>query len=707
MKNTIIILMAILLLSFSSALEWEFAQIGSLQVGDVLMDSDGNEVPIRFIEKAYGSEGVIVYDLEVADYHYYFADGVLAHNSGEGEENEHNYNLQDRVIYTNSKGEEERGTITGYEVGPDNSIVYIVNGKTIVHESKIIQEELSVEVGDKGYEDELKKVKKDDATDSEYEGSDKKNGEKTGLEEELPDSGKGNLIKSMTIKKTKDKEKENTKEEETTKTKEEKLPECNDDCTTIEKGGKKYNLYKDKGIWEVREDGNGKKIADSINIYSYDNNEKPDAYSYREKDGRVHYIQIKESKVNEMTSDKDGSFSGVPGLDNQDQKPACSSLEGGCKFWLNENTGQFAGKEMKDGEEIWARYSQDGAGKYVKRWETGGGLFSDTTWNIQGPDDNEPRTYDRCIRGGTVCINKDGKYFEIKADGSEEIVDSKEFSGWDFNSEWFGNLLSDWASATAGYSGMSLFYEEPDPIIELDETISNMLGGIDGWTSEICKSDVSEAVSNYGTAFSAFPSGGAYAHIEGTKIKVTNYNTTTPIDYYLYKISFSVSSGSDEYRGCDIDFRVYIKDGITKSLFKNSAGADWTFKTKRDGGENTISYAGTSMIAAQSQTNYNQLCLEFKNINPNIVTPIGGYQTNCLIGIDSGDEMCVNIVDDGAKMLETKDPCDSSALSFFMPLCWGSTTENRQWKSGDGIGGTSTSGSAATGTPATGPILNI
>ncbi|MFH1641924.1 MAG: polymorphic toxin-type HINT domain-containing protein [Nanoarchaeota archaeon] len=79
MKKIISILMIVLLASFASA--WNWVPIGSLKPGNVLMDKDGNEIVIETIEEAYDPEGVTVYDLEVKDYHYYYAQGALVHNS--------------------------------------------------------------------------------------------------------------------------------------------------------------------------------------------------------------------------------------------------------------------------------------------------------------------------------------------------------------------------------------------------------------------------------------------------------------------------------------------------------------------------------------------------------------------------------------------------------------------------------------------------
>ena len=59
----------------------EWKQIGNAKVGDYLMDYNGNKIKIKSIKKVYAQKGVMVYDLEIANYHYYFAEGVLVHNS--------------------------------------------------------------------------------------------------------------------------------------------------------------------------------------------------------------------------------------------------------------------------------------------------------------------------------------------------------------------------------------------------------------------------------------------------------------------------------------------------------------------------------------------------------------------------------------------------------------------------------------------------
>jgi hypothetical protein len=100
--------------------EWE--PIGNAEVGDYLMDKDGNKVEIQSIEEAYDPEGVMVYDLEVADYHYYFAEGVLVHNSEDEKETEYGEN-PDKSVYDKSNGK-----IVGYL---DGNQVKDATGKVI------------------------------------------------------------------------------------------------------------------------------------------------------------------------------------------------------------------------------------------------------------------------------------------------------------------------------------------------------------------------------------------------------------------------------------------------------------------------------------------------------------------------------------------------------------------------------------------------
>ncbi|MFH1641932.1 MAG: Hint domain-containing protein [Nanoarchaeota archaeon] len=80
MKKIMIVLMLVIFLAANTN-AWEWVQIGELKPGDSLMDKDGNEIIINSIEEVRDANGVMVYDLEIKDYHYYFAEDVLVHNS--------------------------------------------------------------------------------------------------------------------------------------------------------------------------------------------------------------------------------------------------------------------------------------------------------------------------------------------------------------------------------------------------------------------------------------------------------------------------------------------------------------------------------------------------------------------------------------------------------------------------------------------------
>jgi hypothetical protein len=148
---------------------------------------------------------------------------------------------------------------------------------------------------------------------------------------------------------------------------------------------------------------------------------------------------------------------------------------------------------------------------------------------------------------------------------------------------------------------------------------------------------------------------------------------------------------------CGVHFRVRIKDdSVIRSLFKNSKGNAYTFKLNKT--SDPISYAGNSMVFAESASDYSKVCIYFEDINPERI----GSQ-NCFVGIDTGEELCSDIREAGEeKVIDIQDPCKDYGL--FVPNCWGST-------SGSGTGGTQTSGDDADPDSSPGdegsPILDI
>ncbi len=241
-------------------------------------------------------------------------------------------------------------------------------------------------------------------------------------------------------------------------------------------------------------------------------------------------------------------------------------------------------------------------------------------------------------------VNSDG----VKVDSKEHAKSTKLAK----DMAWFGLTLDEAAYITSGYRGLSMFYEEPSWWLGYDETLMNALGGIDGWTSEMCKGKISDA-TEYGIAMSSTTSG-AFAHIEGEKIKVIDYSSETPTYDYLYKISLEVNPGPKIY-GCDMKFKVYIQNP-RRSVFKNSkTGLAYTFEVNK--GNESVSYKGQNMVFKKSDTNYEEVCIDFIDLNG-----------HCLVGIEEGDELCNKIVDGGEKKIDLgDDPCDAYPM---MINCW-------------------------------------
>ncbi|MEA3515111.1 MAG: hypothetical protein U9R34_06530 [Nanoarchaeota archaeon] len=230
----------------------------------------------------------------------------------------------------------------------------------------------------------------------------------------------------------------------------------------------------------------------------------------------------------------------------------------------------------------------------------------------------------------------------------------------------FGDILRKWQQDTAGYSGMSLLYDEPDPVIELDETMSALLGGIDGWTSLICKSKMTDSLDS-GMAFSSNPNG-AYAHVEGEKIIMGHYNESSLTKTQYYKISASVDPGGED-TGCDIKFSLYLKgSGGTLYLYEDNGSVSYsssekTYELAR--GDSGISYAGSAMEFFEDERNFDKVCIKFHDLYPEFVSAGEG----CLVGVNEGDEIC-NKLNDLGTTESFDDPCHNS-FGFIMPHCWG------------------------------------
>jgi hypothetical protein len=226
------------------------------------------------------------------------------------------------------------------------------------------------------------------------------------------------------------------------------------------------------------------------------------------------------------------------------------------------------------------------------------------------------------------------------------------------------NYLQTAAEWTKGYSGFRMFYDEPQWLIEMDETMMNILGGIEGWSAELCKMNVlDDFTTENGYAFSDSVSG-ASAHIEGEKLTMTKYsNESVASTVNFYKVSFAVNPGSS-VTGCDIKFRVFLKgsDSIPLIVHNNSNTA-YQFDIKR--GDSPIAFTGQNMVVRQSNKDYTKVCITFDEIIPKSAN-------SCLIGIDEGSDLCNKIVPGAEYSYGPEDfDCDNCGSTFAQIFSFG------------------------------------
>jgi len=194
------------------------------------------------------------------------------------------------------------------------------------------------------------------------------------------------------------------------------------------------------------------------------------------------------------------------------------------------------------------------------------------------------------------------------------------------------NIGVDW---TSGYQGASFFYTDSGFLYDQidNEWARAWLNGLSGVASQLCQQDILDDITtDDGFAFSS-TTGGAYAHIEGEKITVTNYTATgTPQTSYIYLVSFAVSPGSSS-SGCDLEFRTYL-DRTTPLIVSNNSNTAYHFEVEWGG--TAIAYTGSNMVLQQSSNSYTQACILFDSITQR------GSGT-CLLGVSEGDYLCNTI----------------------------------------------------------------
>lgn len=305
------------------------------------------------------------------------------------------------------------------------------------------------------------------------------------------------------------------------------------------------------------------------------------------------------------------------------------------------------------------------------------------------------------VTGGTQMLNnleKQGIKVQLTKEQLERI---KPTVVQRFN--WFGDMLREIQTAVKGYSFFSFLYSEPAPWVD-DPTLLNILGGptgeLYGWTSQIC-ADRATDIHELGAAFATSLSG-AFAHVEGEKATIIDFNASTgqrKPNLFLYKISLKVNPGI-ESRGCNMNFKVMVSGPSgRRSLFVDSGdGSDFVFGVEAGG--DPVDFAGNNMVFAQSQNSYDKVSIKFIELT--------GKVTPCLDGVSEGDELSSPLIANGPQQMNIGDPC-GGAYTLFMPACWGgSGEEDGSSGTGKGVGGTTTSSPARRGGGRSGkPVVNI
>ena len=321
--------------------------------------------------------------------------------------------------------------------------------------------------------------------------------------------------------------------------------------------------------------------------------------------------------------------------------------------------GAILGQTIVNGEDNYFIYPVNDQGAYQERQE-----FTGTS--TPTPLGN---TYFQRTDAGVTT------YYRLSSNGllTSSQTQGDEVGWWDYYSAAIGTSLDRIGYITSGYRGLNIFYTDPQPLIE-NELVTGILGGMDGWESLACRQKAVDSI-DAGIAFSDTPTGGASAHVEATKVRVTNYSAQPPQSSYLYRASFGVIGGSEE-RGCTINFEIWLKGDAAIPMVTDTGNAlPFMYTATRDGEINRV----TDSKFFESARNYNQICIRFTRLDPQVIGP---QLSPCLIGIQEGSELCSPIVDSEEVALREGNIC--SSLSDFLPDCMAMP----EGSGGEGLGGT-------------------
>ncbi len=442
------------------------------------------------------------------------------------------------------------------------------------------------------------------------------------------------------------------------------------DGKVIQKGTTENTITEVKDISVTKDLGNGNYIYKQGDTYYYAGGEKPTQIKDKETisatiNGKSVKISLENGEIATYTSidSKNTLYADEKGIVYQFDKDN-NKIEVGYNYKEVSSKDNTKSSWYTDkGDKNTLHYSEDNGVTYTSYDYT-----QDYLGNIYLKD--EEGNYYIVERTSEKDANGNYKY-TLKGEKDKE---GNTIDALDYTFTSWGTTIDKWVYYTSGFSGFSMFYNKDDSWIygNLDETMQNILGGIDGWSSFVCSGEVSSTDGSVAGAYSSNP-GGGYAYIKGERITYINYTESSTNEYYVYKVSGYVDP---ESCGMEVKFVRKCDDG-TSSLFVDSeTDSDYVFTLEQ--GDDPIAYSGSNMIVAQTTHLCSQVCIQFNQI-----------ATGCLNGVSEGDELCSTIVEGGEQSFDLD--CGDFYCGFFGILGGASTGASGfigdgEYSSGEGSG---------------------
>jgi hypothetical protein len=180
--------------------------------------------------------------------------------------------------------------------------------------------------------------------------------------------------------------------------------------------------------------------------------------------------------------------------------------------------------------------------------------------------------------------------------------------------EWFAKFQFR-LTQFKGLAGFSQLLFEDETLAEwregVDKVFSSLYLGTDYWASGVCAKYIPKDQKGLLTMKTKDGLFDVVAHAEGEKTTITKPDGTTE---YLYKLTFSVRNPKDS-RYDKLEFNVFLYGDQTIKLYPEDVSVDEGDSFTRGaqkGGETEYSQQHGKPIVQYSPSDYNKICIEFK-----------------------------------------------------------------------------------------------